>query len=248
MVFTPVRRARWPWAVGVFAVLGAVAAGAVVSNHLAQRLDTAERRLTKLVAESEYAQPQEVETVSPDALAVATAERAAGLLRLDADEAATLEEALWDVRMRRVISAMAVLAQREAPYDLPRLLRRWGTDPVRLASAILAASDRHDLDPLLLVAIAWRESRFQASAKGDYRDGTVRSCGMTQVRVDFPARPTCEELLTAEYAVRWSAKHLAAMRDLDTGVLALAGWNGQRYENDVWRDVDAMRFKAGDRP
>ena len=172
---------------------------------------------------------------------------AEALLRLDDAEATELEQALWGVRIRRVVAAMAVLARREVPSNLRTLLRRWGTEPVELASVILMAADRHDVDPLLLVAIAWRESRFRANAKGDHRDGRIRSCGMTQIRVDFPGRPSCDELMDVEAAVLWSAEHLAGARRED-GTLVLARWNGRDYENRVWRDVDAMRTLAGESP
>lgn len=161
-------------------------------------------------------------------------------LRTDVEEA--LAAGLHDLRVRRVVGAMALLAEGEPPGDLRTLLRRWGTDPSSLAEVIVMAADRWEIDPLVVTAMAWRESRFRPGALGDHRDGAPRSCGITQIRTDFPGRPTCERLMDVNFALLWTTERLAASRDAQ-GRVALSAWNGGGYETDVWRDVDWIRSR-----
>lgn len=170
---------------------------------------------------------------------------AEAMLVPDAEGAEALAAGLRDLRVRRTLSAMSLLASEEWPGDLDALMRRWGTRPVPLAETIVLAADRWDLDPLIVTAMAWRESRFRPAATGDHMDGVPRSCGITQVRTDFPGRPTCERLMDARFALLWTVERLAAIRN-DAGRLNLSRWNGGGYERDVWRDVDWIRTTLGD--
>jgi len=152
-----------------------------------------------------------------------------------------LREQVYGVRMEEVRQMMQILARGEH-YSLDTLVRKhWKTDPDLLVRIILEEADRHDLDPLLLVALAWKESRFNPKARGD-KKGEVRvSCGWTQVRTDFKDRPTCEKLMNPRVAMAWTAKRLARTKKLCGGEVCLAYYNGGRYESKVWRLADRVR-------
>jgi soluble lytic murein transglycosylase-like protein len=138
------------------------------------------------------------------------------------------------VEVVRVMRAMEILAATENTTTDKLML-----DPERVAEAFVTHASEHNLDPLLLVAIAWSESRFRADAKGDHLGGAPRSCGMTQVRTDFKGRPTCEALLDPDFAISWTAQYL-----VDTsqkGKLQLNRYNGGDYEVRIWRKVDWLK-------
>lgn len=173
---------------------------------------------------------------------------AEGMLAVAGAEVAALEEAVADARVWRVVRAMDVLARTEGCRACTAwgLTGRWGASPTVMAEAILLAADAHGVDPLDLVAISWRESRFDPRARGDTHLGDlVLSCGPTQVRVDFPGRPGCDSLADPEFAFDWTARRLASLRGRD-GRLRLYRWNGsERYEVEVRRDVELMRSALG---
>ena len=170
------------------------------------------------------------------------------LLATDNAELQAWEAVIDDARLTRVMLAMHTLAKREPCRDCNGvdLVRRWGGKPELFAEAILKASDAYRIDPLAMVAISWRETRFDVTALGDSKEGTsILSCGPTQVRVDFPGRPSCEQLQDAEFAMNWTAKKLDGMRD-EFGRIRLTGWNGGRqYEIEVSRDVSWIREHLG---
>ena len=170
------------------------------------------------------------------------------LLGTDDAEMMALVELTSDARVWRIVQAMNVLATQEdcADCTIGGLTKRWGGTPSLMAEAIVKASDRHGIDPLILVDFAYKETRFDPRAKGDTdRGDLVMSCGPTQVRVDFPQRPSCEQLQDVEFAFDWSAKHIAQMQTIN-GRLRLVGWNGApSAELATWRNVDYMRREVG---
>lgn len=77
-----------------------------------------------------------------------------------------------------------------------------------LAKCAVQAGVAHNVEPGVLLGIAWHESRFQFRAVGDH--GV--SHGLTQVRTDFPGRPTPEELYNPCFALNYTAKKLSNWR------------------------------------
>jgi hypothetical protein len=118
------------------------------------------------------------------------------------------------------------------------------SSPEAVARVIQEQAEMNGQDPLLLVAIAWDESRFKADQKGDYLNGHPRSCGMTQVRTDFKGRPTCAQLLKPEFAIGWTAQHLNEIMD-PVGRVRLNLYNGGGYEVKIWRLVDWLHRQTG---
>ena len=145
-------------------------------------------------------------------------------------------------RVPALVDAIEALARAEdcGRCDAHGLTRRVG-GPVALAEAVLLAADAHGIDPLVLLAIAWRESRFDPAARGDaHLGGRTLSCGITQVRIDIRGRPTCEELADVAFALDWTADHL--MRG---DRMRLERWNGDAYALRVFGDVDRIRREVG---
>lgn len=138
-----------------------------------------------------------------------------------------------------IVYAMDRLAQTERT-GLARLSRRRprSAKPLAIAREVEAPS----ADGFLLLALSWRESRWNARAVGDQG----RSCGLTQVRVDFPGRPACADLVQDwRSAVRWAERKLTGFT-APTGLLRLYRYNGsgdgaERYENEVWRANHLLR-------
>ena len=146
-------------------------------------------------------------------------------------------------RIHQVMQAMEAIAGTQAPYDIQKVLDTHG-EKYSLedwATIIVNAADKHKVDPLLLTAITWRESQFLAGTLGDHKRGKARSCGPTQVRIDFKGRPTCKQLLDTEFALDWTAKFVASFPSKCGGCTCLNHYNGGKYEVAVWRDVDLMR-------
>jgi len=135
----------------------------------------------------------------------------------------------------QVLRAMSLLAESE--NTTPEKLM---PDPAAVARAVQDQAEEKQLDPLLLLAIAWTETRFKVNMKGDYLNGKPRSCGITQVRTDFHGRPTCNQLLDPAFALGWTANQLNLIAD-DAGRVRLNRYNGGDYEVRVWRLVDWLR-------
>lgn len=119
-------------------------------------------------------------------------------------------------------------------------VERLTKDPDAIARSIVEHADAYKIDPFVLVAIAWSESRFRTDAKGDMLGGEYRSCGITQIRTDFKGRPTCEQLMDPHFALGWTASHLSATASTN-GYLRLNRYNGGDYEVRIWRKVDWLR-------
>jgi len=149
-----------------------------------------------------------------------------------------LEDLARQTRQTQVVEAVRVLGRTEHD-DLDRL-QKWGLTVESLAEMALRHAEAHGLDPLLLVTIAWKESRFIPTKEGDHRKGKPRSCGITGVRTDYPGRPTCVELKNPDFALGWTAAFLAATKKSD-GQINISKYNGGQYEALVWRTVDWLR-------
>jgi hypothetical protein len=135
---------------------------------------------------------------------------------------------------------MNLLAEREG-FPLDAHLECAGTNPHSLSAIITKWSHVYAVDPLLLVAIAWRESRFDPNQKGDKLGDRFRSCGWTQVRTDFRGRPTCSQLMDPDFAMGWTANFLTEITRACGGRVCLTRYNAGDYERLVWRDVDWLR-------
>lgn len=114
--------------------------------------------------------------------------------------------------------------------------RARGHKPLDLARIV----DLPTTQGFLLMALAWRESRWNVDSVGD----NGRSCGVTQVRTDLPGRPECAELLNAEFAFEWTTSKLDGCTT-EQGFLRLSRYNGAgigavRYEAEVWRAMHLM--------
>ena len=148
-----------------------------------------------------------------------------------------------EARIQRVILAMEAVAATEQPYDLYVLLDYLDQDYTAydLARIIQYHADENDVDPLVLTAIAWKESRFRIKNFGDYRRGKPISCGWTQIRTDYKGRPTCKSLMDPFVAMGWTAKHIAKFPKWCKGKMCLRKYNGGDYEVKIWRTADQMR-------
>ena len=152
-------------------------------------------------------------------------------------------QGIYYERLHRVHEAMEAVAETKWPHDLQKLMRRW-RQPYSswdFAEMFLKHADANGIDPLVLVAITWQESKFKAVVKGDHLRGKARSCGCTQVRTDIRGRPKCTQLLDPDFAIGWTAKHLAGFVRRCKGKLCLNKYNRGEYEVKVWRTVDLMR-------
>lgn len=140
--------------------------------------------------------------------------------------------------------AMEIMASKAWPFNLPELMRRWdGQDSHTVADAIVHAARKHNIDPMLLVAISWKESKFRVKAYGDHLKGKPRSCGPTQIRVTVPNRPTCEQLVESPYfAFDWTAGFLQTFPRRKGGGLDMVGWNGPKAA--AWFDEQVAKLHA----
>lgn len=127
----------------------------------------------------------------------------------------------------------------------------WGWDywrEHRYDSLILAAANRYQIDPALVKAVVWRESRFQADARG--RAGEL---GLMQIREPAAAEwakaehiasfehRACLDPATNTLAGAWYLKHLL-LRYQDTdnpAAYALADYNAGRGNVLKWLDGQA---------
>ena len=148
-----------------------------------------------------------------------------------------------EARIVKVVQAMEAIAQTESPQGLRKLLEVHG-EPYTAedwAGFIVDRAEENGLDPLVLVSIVWKESRFSAWVEGDRKKGRARSCGATGVRTDYKGRPTCKQLMDPNFAIGWTAQHLAKFPGACDGDLCLSRYNGGKYEVRVWRTTDWMR-------
>lgn len=147
------------------------------------------------------------------------------------EEAIEVRTQAYSLQVLQVRSAMGVCAG--GKEHLTELMELWDQDSYQIADAILRGAKANKVDPLVMVALAWRESNFYLKAKGDKKDGKFRSHGPTQVRVDFKGRPTMEQLQNPYFAFEWSAKYIKAN--------GLASWNGRTQAKAVQERADKLR-------
>ena len=110
-------------------------------------------------------------------------------------------------RWFRIIIALAFVAL------FLQWIYRWNRER-RYDPLILAASQRYGIDPALVKAVIWRESRFHASARG-----RVGEIGLMQVR-----EPAAYEWAAAEKKPNFSPRFLY---DPDTNIFAGAWYLSQ---------------------
>lgn len=149
-----------------------------------------------------------------------------------------------DPRIQQVVQAMGTIAKTEWPHDIDKLLGVWeeGYTVDDWAAYFVRAADAHGVDPILLVAITWQEGKFKVRIRGDKKKGKYRSCGPTQVRVDYPGRPSCQQLMDPDAALGWTASFLAARCKGQNDATCLRKYNpGRKYVRVVSRHLDLMR-------
>lgn len=168
-------------------------------------------------------------------------------------------------RVAMVITGMERLASTEHPWSLDVLLTRYGVKAVDLATLVVKYADMYNLDPFVLVAIAWEESRFNSHAHGDKRTNKetgkkrYRSFGLMQINLGSDGyvrgRPTMDECFIPGLALKWAARELARQRNYSAkvgkfdgkGRLFLHRYNSKNlknswdYELKIWRTADLAR-------
>lgn len=108
-----------------------------------------------------------------------------------------------------------------------------------ITEAVREAGEAYNVDPKILLAIAWRESRFRPDAIGD----NGRSCGAFQIRTDIAGRPSCRRMQDLRASARYAAFYLDWLRrHCDYGDY-IAAYNGgcrgrnfpgaQRYQRTI---------------
>jgi len=134
-----------------------------------------------------------------------------------------------DEQVMRVHTAMTYIAEDpKGRYSLDFLMRKWGQDSFLMADAIVKGARAHDVDPLILVSVAWIESKFRVVAKGDHLGGAPRSCGPTQVMIVFKGRPTCDQLMDPYFAYEWTAGHIKNWPRRRDGSIDMTKYNGPK--------------------
>ena len=87
---------------------------------------------------------------------------------------------------------------------------------------IIQASEAHDIDPAVIVAVIWKESRYKAAAKGD----SGKSLGLMQIQPkwhkDRMARLACPDLLDPYQNVTVGVDILAGLLDKYDGNISMA--------------------------
>ncbi len=114
------------------------------------------------------------------------------------------------------------LAQSDAPPGEPVLSPYWNPAVTRWEPIILQEAQRRELDPNLIAAVIWKESRGRSTAQGP-----AGAVGLMML-MPFPWRPSPEELAAPRTNVFWGARALAhTIRDGDGDIYySLAAYNG----------------------
>lgn len=131
---------------------------------------------------------------------------------------------------------LALLTHRLAAVERQRIS---GRQVDNITRAVREAGEAYNVDPKVLLAIAWRESRFRTNAVGDHG----RSCGAFQIRTDIAGRPSCRRMQDFNAAARYAAFYLDWLRrHCDYGDY-IAAYNGgcrgrnfpgaQRYQRTI---------------
>jgi hypothetical protein len=111
------------------------------------------------------------------------------------------------------------------------------------AEAVILAGDEYDIDPRILIGVAYRESRLGTYSRlperplevdgremvarvlGDYRNGVWRSCGAFQIQFRYQPE-TCEDLMDVRSAAMVAARILRELIDSCDSIWYLAAYNG----------------------
>lgn len=116
------------------------------------------------------------------------------------------------------------------------------------ARAVTNAGEEFDIEPRVLLGVAFRESRLgtynarrapqpegdvlhfqdgelRAHVLGDYRNGVWRSCGAFQIQFRYQPE-TCEELMNVDTGARVAARYLSHLRNTCSAHNYLAAYNG----------------------
>jgi hypothetical protein len=107
------------------------------------------------------------------------------------------------------------------------------------------AGTAHGVCPRVLVAMAWRESRFRADAVGDQG----RSCGAWQIRHDIRGRPPCVAAKHPGTAAKWAARELVRLDRVcsaDPVAAYNAGCRGARMGRGTGYARSVRRMALGD--
>lgn len=102
-----------------------------------------------------------------------------------------------------LLLAFALLALASRETTAPTWL-----EPFEHATAAIEAATLYRLDPVQLVALAWEESRFDASAVSP-----AGACGATQVLPRFAPGVTCDDLKDVRVAYHIAALQISAWRE-----------------------------------
>lgn len=148
----------------------------------------------------------------------------------------------------RTYAAMERMALLEAPYDINKLMRKWGRNSAygkQLAQWFTDAGAAYGIDPIDLAAMAWHESRWNPAAMGDCGcyvnqrktadtrvqcrgDWVCVSCGILQANMGLDRTKwnlTCAQVIRhPDVLIHRAAKQLAEYRE-PNGILPLGRYN-----------------------
>ena len=133
------------------------------------------------------------------------------------------------------LSALAqpALAQAEGPSDTAFLSPYWKYAVSRWEPIVLRYAEQRQLDPDLVAAVIWKESRGRSTARGP-----AGAVGLMMV-MPFPWRPSSKELQNPWTNLSWGARALAqTIRDGNGDLYySLAAYNGswEKVERDSTR-------------
>lgn len=118
------------------------------------------------------------------------------------------------------------------------------------AEVVIRAGAKYNIDPRVLVGVAYRESRLgtysrsrqrpltveegemEARVLGDYRNGVWRSCGAFQVQFRYHPE-SCEELMSVRTGAIVAARLLNELRNTCDSRFYLAAYNGGCRNKDI---------------
>jgi len=130
-----------------------------------------------------------------------------------------------------------------------------------IKNLILGAAERYKVDPALLAAVLYQESRFNPQAIGDTDPNDI---GIGQINLPSHPNVTREQALDPAFAIPFAAQKLAGdikhFDDVNRGVAAYnvgrgganvqgpepfgGGPRGQTYINNVSRNLDPEKLRA----
>ncbi|UXH78273.1 lytic transglycosylase domain-containing protein [Roseateles amylovorans] len=139
---------------------------------------------------------------------------------------------------RRAASWLTVIQGPSSRWDAPDGAPQWRAMPPALAALVQSASDRHQLDPVLVSALIFQESRYQSNARSP-----KGAMGLMQLMPATAARygvTSPQDLLDPRINVDVGVRHLRSLHDRYDGRvdLMLAAYNAgegavSRYGNRI---------------